>query len=1224
MPSRAGEVFDWGDTTKKFTPAAAASHRRDWFGRPYYPLGRRADEIDDAIVLNPPKRDPSGFSYHQDATRRGGGTQPAVAPIWGCKATGGRFGQEGASRPNSAHSSRSGSPPGSPRDFVSYLIALMENKSDNSEASQLPKDYTSVLQNETKVRSKGQAALPIIARPQEAQLWLFSDHKEPPLKSAQAAAAQSARDGEDDAAAAAVAAAAGKIPELQAENLPEAKEAKQHLPPPRNHCQPILKGAPFIVCSTCLKLVQMPADFAISTDTVRKLRCGSCWAVLSYSYRDPGRNKPCHGSIDQLSTDMSELQVDPAPLLLEVFEELSAPRGGGKKVKEIQPERTQKGLGRIIAQSWQDVLHSGSGLPTPSIYQVEKSRPSFYKDVQAWFAMKNQYEGGMYHHACGQQVGTKLLCRNDIKKMIMEKLLLDRTGGSNCSVICINAGSGHGKTSLLHALYNDKLLTDTFDKRIWIQLSDKLDISTLFRKVVEGAMNDHCSITNLGCLQEMVKEEFTDKKFLFFLDDADIEDQQFWSTVLKVLNAGAKGSAVIMSTRSSTICTFMDMTAQSYFLNPLSEENNLMLLQQYAAMGTDIQSNPDFLMVAKRFISRFGSNPLNLKAIGGLLCHADSISLEMDKFEGSVMPLQLCHDVLPIHMKKCLAFCSLFPKGYIFDKRHIVLKWISHGCVRPVEGRELEDVGIEYFNELLCRSFFQYSPIGSDKDDKFVMHELMYKVVESVARDRYYMSENTTNSLSETILHLSLVSSQFQTIELMSKTEELKDLQTFLVVQPEWQPYKISFPTLNLASLEDFFLKFTSLQTLDLSHTDTEKLPVSIGGLRNLQYLSVNDTNIRSLPSELCSLNNLQTLEAKDCRFLTELPVDSKKLLKLRHLDVTKELDYVHLPHGIGHLTELRTLPVFHASGDPSRCSISELGNLRNLRGSLRLSGLESVKTGSKAQEANLKDKLHLKDLTLQWHDGGINIDDEDEDEDTENVAEQVLGSLQPHTNLHELAIRGYEGSMFPAWMQDSSSLPNLVSLTLDGCCSCTQFPAISHLPSLKFLSVRKMYCVQRLITNNIVHGTTKFPYLELLNLWEMYGLEELFEASEGDCPRLRKVLFEASEGDCPRLRKVCISRCPDLKKLPCIPSVTELVLHCGRELPDIPELASLASLKIEGFHGVKSFRLPALPVLKKVEIRSCKELVSVDGLSALTTVQRLKVADCPKLVLPRTDSLTT
>ncbi|CAL5067378.1 unnamed protein product [Urochloa decumbens] len=1005
--------------------------------------------------------------------------------------------------------------PGSLRDLISEQLALIENRrldesanrgvSDDSEAPRSPEDSASALQNELRAAT---------------QLWFSSDRKEPaPKSSAQAAAAQSARDGEDDAAA-----AGGKVPELQAENLPAANEAKKRR-------------------------------------------------------------------------------------TLEVLEELAAPRGGGKKVTEIQPEGTQKGLSTIIAPSWQDVLHSSSGLPTPSIYQVEKLRPSFYKDVQAWFAMKNQYGGGLYHHACVQQVGPNLLCRNDIKQMIMEKLFLDRTGGSNCSVICINAGSGHGKTSLLHALYNDKLLTDTFDKRIWIQLSDRLDMSMLFRKIVEGAMNDHCSITNLGCLQEMVKEEFSDKKFLLFWDDADIEDQQFWNTVLDVLNAGAKGSAVIMATRNSTVCTFMDMTAQFYILNPLSEENNLMLLQQYAAMGTDIQSNPVLLMVAKRFISMFGTNPLNLKAIGDLLCHAESISFEMDILEGSVMPLQLCHDVLPIHLKKCLAFCSLFPEGYIFDKHHMVLKWIAHGCVKSVEGRELEDVGIEYFNELLCRSFVQYSPIGNDKDDKFVMHELVYKVVESVARDKYYKSEDLLNSVPENILHLSLVSSQFQNVELMSKTKELNDLQTFMVVQPEWQPHKISFPTLNLASLHDFFLKFTSLETLDLSHTDTKELPGSIVGLRNLQYLSVSNTSIKSLPCELCGLSNLQTLEAKDCRFLTELPGETKNLLKLRHLDLTRDLGHVQLPQGIGQLIDLQTLPIFHASSDPSHCSVSELGNLHNLRGCLRLSGLENVKLGSKAQEANLKDKHHLKDLTLQWHDGGININDDDEDEDTENVAEQMLESLQPHTNLQELAIRGYEGSVFPTWMQESCFLPNLVSLTLDGCCNCTEFPAIAQMPSLKFLRVRKMYGVQRLITNYIHGSAIKFPSLELLNLWEMYGLEELFEASEGDCPLLRKV---------------CISRCPDLKRLPCATSVIELVLHCGRELPDIPELVSLVSLKIEGFHGVKSFSLPALPALKKVEIRSCKELVSVDGLSALTTVQRLKIAGCPKLVLPITDSSLT
>ncbi|KAL6896862.1 hypothetical protein ACP4OV_007434 [Aristida adscensionis] len=88
---------------------------------------------------------------------------------------------------------------------------------------------------------------------------------------------------------------------------PAANEAARRRPVPRRHCRPVLKGAPFIVCSSCFKLVQVPADFAVSTKALRKLQCGSCSAVLSYSYRDPARKKAQEDSMDErLSTDGSE------------------------------------------------------------------------------------------------------------------------------------------------------------------------------------------------------------------------------------------------------------------------------------------------------------------------------------------------------------------------------------------------------------------------------------------------------------------------------------------------------------------------------------------------------------------------------------------------------------------------------------------------------------------------------------------------------------------------------------------------------------------------------------------------------------------------------------------------------------------------------------------------------------------------------------------------------
>lgn len=49
------------------------------------------------------------------------------------------------------------------------------------------------------------------------------------------------------------------------------------------------------------------------------------------------------------------------------------PYSGDNQVKQIQLQGTEKGFVRNIAPSWEDVLHSSSGLPTPSIYQVMKS-----------------------------------------------------------------------------------------------------------------------------------------------------------------------------------------------------------------------------------------------------------------------------------------------------------------------------------------------------------------------------------------------------------------------------------------------------------------------------------------------------------------------------------------------------------------------------------------------------------------------------------------------------------------------------------------------------------------------------------------------------------------------------------------------------------------------------------------------------------------------------------
>lgn len=89
---------------------------------------------------------------------------------------------------------------------------------------------------------------------------------------------------------------------------PPVKEIKRR-PPPRNLCRPVLRGAPFILCSNCLRLVQLPTGFAVPSRGTRRLQCGSCSQVLSYSYRDPSRKKlqSPFGGDESSSTDDYEI-----------------------------------------------------------------------------------------------------------------------------------------------------------------------------------------------------------------------------------------------------------------------------------------------------------------------------------------------------------------------------------------------------------------------------------------------------------------------------------------------------------------------------------------------------------------------------------------------------------------------------------------------------------------------------------------------------------------------------------------------------------------------------------------------------------------------------------------------------------------------------------------------------------------------------------------------------
>ncbi|MFS7956940.1 hypothetical protein Hanom_Chr07g00660571 [Helianthus anomalus] len=78
-----------------------------------------------------------------------------------------------------------------------------------------------------------------------------------------------------------------------------------------------------------------------------------------------------------------------------------------------------------------------------------------------------------------------------------------------------------------------------------------------------------------------------------------------------------------------------------------------------------------------------------------------------------VPALRLSYHDLSADLKRLFAYCSLFPKDFLFDKEELILLWIAEGYLNEsTANKSPERLGHEYFEKLLSRSFFQPAPNG--------------------------------------------------------------------------------------------------------------------------------------------------------------------------------------------------------------------------------------------------------------------------------------------------------------------------------------------------------------------------------------------------------------------------------------------------------------------------------------------------------------------------------
>ncbi|PPR88141.1 hypothetical protein GOBAR_AA32549 [Gossypium barbadense] len=460
----------------------------------------------------------------------------------------------------------------------------------------------------------------------------------------------------------------------------------------------------------------------------------------------------------------------------------------------------------------------------------------------------------------------KIIGREDDKAALL-KLVLEFESEENVYIIPIVGFGGLGKTALAQFVYNDKMVYDYFELRMW-------------------------------------REE--------------------WVSLKELLVGGAKGSRIIVTTRSFKVAK-VTSKCQPHVLKGLSDDDAWSLFKEIAfeQRYSDL-TNSAFVEIGKQILERCSGVPLVIKAIASTLSYKetekewssfkDNELVTISQNDGKILStLKLSYDNLPSHLKHCFAYCRLYPKDHQIHVKTLIQFWIAQGFIKQLNpSQSFQEIGFGYFKDLVERSLFQEVGKRYPREGlRCKMHDLMH--------DRY-PGEGLTCKMHDLMHDLA---------ESVAGTES--------------------------------------------SIVDSNKIASKAG--EKCRHI---------LPHSICKIQNLLALKLDCCSRLQELPKKIEKLVNLTHLACRGCSDLTHMPRGIGKLSSLETLSMFVVDKDGSHggADLSELSALNNLREDLTIKNLGFVQNAKeKFKAANLKEKQRLRLLVLEW-----NGDNDDDDKSLEDL----------------------------------------------------------------------------------------------------------------------------------------------------------------------------------------------------------------------------------------------
>nr|UBY06917.1 NBS-LRR disease resistance protein [Dasypyrum villosum] len=770
-------------------------------------------------------------------------------------------------------------------------------------------------------------------------------------------------------------------------------------------------------------------------------------------------------------------------------------------------------------------------------------------------------------------VGTEI--KHAVEDMV--EMIVSSCRENRSSVSGIQAMGGIGKTTLAQKIYNEPLVREKFQVRIWLCVSQSYTETGLIKQAIRMAGEKCDQLETKTELLPLLVESIKGKSVFLVLDDVWKSD--VWIDLLLSPFMRALNFHVVVTTRNLDVLAEMHAT-YIHRVNTMNCHDGLELLMKKSFQPHEQIS--EFKNVGYEIVKKCDGLPLAIKVVAGVLSTkrttAEWKSIRDSKWSIHGLPKELggplylsCSN-LPHQLKECFLWCALLPPNFEIHHDAVAYWWVAEGLVRKEHGFSIHEIAEEYYLELVRRNLLQPVPEYVDKAVS-TMHDLLRSLGQYLTKDHSLCMNVGRIGAMSNLRRLAIS----HVVEEIPTLEEHKCLRSLLL-----------FNNKNFKSMHrDVFRKLEHIRVLVLSGTSIKDIPDSLGNLVLLRLLDLSYTEINKLPESTGSLISLEYLSLLGCRQLDSLPVGLMRLPKISFLHL-EQTSIDHVPKGIAKFQQLYNLRGVSESGTGFR--LDELRCLPNIE-RLWVSKLEEAIPGG---ELVLKNSRNLKELGLRCT---MNSDPHDRTcyaHDKVHKIQQVYDMLIPSPSLECIFLL---------------NMPSLRQMHLDECVSCSELPPAGQMPQLQFLKIKGADAIEsigkELLGKEVGSPAAFFPKLEVLQVIGMFSLRSWSLNTGNPSDNSQHI------SPMPCLKRLLLLDCPKLRALPHdmskIVNLKRIHIEGAHKLQEVVDLPAVVWLKVKNNTCLKT-----ISNLCKLQDLLAQECPALDQAKNLCSLRRLYMVDCP------------